>query len=94
MVRMVDFMEGEIIATPATVVHLRECFKGRIGKNMAKYWHYKQNRRSFDYASRDQAARDSAQDDNCYISSSLKFKLYRYTMIVGHSAALQGTIDI
>jgi hypothetical protein len=26
---MVDFMEGEIIATQPTVVHLGECFKGR-----------------------------------------------------------------
>jgi hypothetical protein len=27
--RMVDFMEGEIIAAQPTVVHLGECFKGR-----------------------------------------------------------------
>ena len=26
---MIDFMEGEIIATQATVVHVGECFKGR-----------------------------------------------------------------
>jgi hypothetical protein len=44
--------------------------------------------RLFDQASCDETASGSAQDDNFDFCSSLKLRLYRYTMMVGHSAAL------
>jgi hypothetical protein len=56
---------------PPELVHIDIGAKGEIGEIALRA-----NRRSFDCASRDETARGSAQDDNFYITQSLKLKLY------------------
>jgi len=47
------------------------------GANRPKGAGTESNRRSFDYASRDETARDSAQDDNFYVDQTLSNDLCR-----------------